>query len=82
MNTKNIFLMLLLVTVSSITNAQEENSLKLSGDILTDQRLLLKTLQLGMERKPVEFKAGQTNSGESKFYSEVWGSKYWFARHR
>jgi hypothetical protein len=43
MNTKNIFLILLLVTVSSITNAQEENSLKLSGELLTDQRFLLES---------------------------------------
>ena len=43
MKTKNIFLVLLLVTVSSVTNAQEENNLKLSGELLTDQRFLLES---------------------------------------
>ena len=73
MNTKNIFLMLLLVTVSSVTNAQEETNLKLSGELLTDQRFLLKSpndwawnenrLTLRLEKKI---------TANSKFYSEVW----------
>jgi len=73
MNTKNIFLMLLLVTVSSITNAQEENSLKLSGDILTDQRLLLKDdYNWAWNENRLSLKLDKQISGESKFYSEVW----------
>ncbi len=73
MNTKNIFLILLLVTVSSITNAQEENSLKLSGDILTDQRLLLKDdYNWAWNENRLSLKLDKQISGESKFYSEVW----------
>jgi hypothetical protein len=73
MKTKNIFLVLLLVTVSSVTNAQEENNLKLSGELLTDQRFLLESpndwawnenrLTLNLDKKITD---------NSKFYSEVW----------
>jgi hypothetical protein len=73
MKTKNlIFFMLLLVAVSSITNAQEDNSLKLSGELLTDERFLLEApndwvwnenrLTLKLDKK----------TKRSKFYSEVW----------
>jgi hypothetical protein len=72
MNTKNIFLMLLLVTISSITHAQEANNLKLSGELFTDQRFLLKSpndwawnenrLTLNLEK----------STDNAKFYSEVW----------
>mgnify|MGYP005624426781 CR=1 FL=1 len=42
MKTRNLFFsMLLLVSASSITNAQEDNSLKLSGELFTDERILL-----------------------------------------
>jgi len=53
MNTKNIFLLLLLVAASSVTKAQEENSLKLSGELLTDQRFFLNHPTIGHGMKTV-----------------------------
>jgi len=72
MKTKNLFWVLILVTVSSVTNAQEANRLKLSGEFLTDERFLLKSpndwawnenrLTLNLEK----------STDNAKFYSEVW----------
>lgn len=72
MNTKSIFLTLLFVCVSGITNAQGTNNLKLTGELLTDQRILLKSpndwawnenrLTLNLDK----------STDNAKFYSEVW----------
>jgi hypothetical protein len=78
----NFYLLMILILVTSgISRAQEgvekqstdENKLKLSGELLTDERFLLKNqndwvwnenrLTLNLEKKI---------SGNSKFYSEVW----------
>jgi hypothetical protein len=65
-------LLVLLILTLGIANAQEENSLKLSGELLTDQRFLLKSpndwawnenrLTLNLEK----------STDNAKFYSEVW----------
>jgi len=73
MNTKNIFLILLLVTVSSITNAQEENNIKLSGELLTDQRFLLKSPNdWAWNENRLTLRLDKKITDNSKFYSEVW----------
>jgi len=73
MNTKNIFLILLLVTVSIVTNAQEENSLKLSGELLTDQRFLLKSPNdWAWNENRLTLRLDKKITDNSKFYSEVW----------
>jgi hypothetical protein len=47
--------MLRLVTVSSVTNAQEETNPTIS-ELLTDHRFLLKSPNDWLERKPSDFK--------------------------
>ena len=66
-------LLVLLILTSGIANAQEANSLKLSGELFTDQRFLLKSpndwawnenrLTLNLDKKITD---------NSKFYSEIW----------
>jgi len=61
-----------LILTLGITHAQEANSLKLSGELFTDQRFLLKSpndwawnenrLTLNLEK----------STDNAKFYSEVW----------
>jgi hypothetical protein len=73
MNTKNIFWILLLVTVSSVTNAQEENRLKLSGELLTDQRFLLESPNdWAWNENRLTLSFDKKITANSKFYSEVW----------
>ncbi len=73
MKTRNLFFsMLLLVSVSSITNAQEDNSLKLSGELLTDERFLLKEKNdwaWNENRLTLQLDKRMENS---KFFTEVW----------
>jgi hypothetical protein len=73
MKTRNLFFsILLLVAVSSITNAQEGNSLKLSGELLTDERILLNDKNdwaWNENRLTLQLDKRMENS---KFYSEVW----------
>lgn len=65
--------MLLLVSVSSLTNAQEDNSLKLTGELLTDERLLLKDKNdWAWNENRLTLKLDKRIAGNSKFYSEVW----------
>ncbi len=67
------FSMLLLVSVSSLTNAQEDNSLKLTGELLTDERLLLKDKNdWAWNENRLTLKLDKRIAGNSKFYSEVW----------
>lgn len=73
MNTKNIFLILLLVAISSLTYAQEENNLKLSGELLTDQRFLLKSPNnWAWNENRLTLRLDKKITDNSKFYSEVW----------
>ena len=74
MKTINLFFsMLLLLSVSSITNAQEDNSLKLTGELLTDERLLLKDKNdWAWNENRLTLKLDKRIAGNSKFYSEVW----------
>jgi len=73
MRKSNLFIILLLPFFAiSIVNAQDENSLKISGELLTDERFLFKSpndwawnenrLTLKLDKK----------TERSKFYSEVW----------
>ncbi|MBN1119377.1 MAG: hypothetical protein JXA77_19355 [Bacteroidales bacterium] len=73
MRKSNLFIILLLPFFAiSIVNAQDENSLKISGELLTDERFLLKSpndwawnenrLTMKLDKK----------TERSKFYSEVW----------
>jgi len=65
--------MLLLVSVSSITNAQEDNSLKLSGELLTDERFLFKEKNdWAWNENRLTLKLDKKITDNSKFYSEVW----------
>jgi hypothetical protein len=67
------FSMLLLVSVSSLTNAQEDNSLKLTGELLTDERLLLQDKNdWAWNENRLTLKLDKRIAGNSKFYSEVW----------
>jgi hypothetical protein len=74
MKTINLFFsMLLLVSVSSLTNAQEDNSLKLTGELLTDERLLLQDKNdWAWNENRLTLKLDKRIAGNSKFYSEVW----------
>lgn len=66
-------LLVLLILTSGVTNAQEENSLKLSGELFTDQRFLLKSPNdWAWNENRLSVKLDKQISGESKFYSEVW----------
>jgi hypothetical protein len=74
MKTKNYFLsLILIVAISSTMNAQEESSLKLSGELLTDQRLLLKNdNNWAWNENRLSLKLDQRVADNSKFYSEIW----------
>lgn len=74
MKTRNLFFsMLMLVTASSITNAQDNNSLKLSGELSTDERLLLNNKKdWAWNENRLTLKLDKKITDNSKFYSEVW----------
>jgi hypothetical protein len=74
MKTKIYFLtLILIVSISGTINAQEESSLKLSGELLTDQRLLLKNdNDWAWNENRLSLKLDQRIAGNSKFYSEIW----------
>lgn len=74
MKTRNLFFsMLMLVTASSITNAQDNNSLKLSGELSTDERLLLNDKKdWAWNENRLTIKLDKKITDNSKFYSEVW----------
>ena len=74
MNTRDFFLsIMMVVVVSSTINAQEENSLKLSGELLTDQRFLLKSpYDWAWNENRLSLKLDKKITDNSKFYSEVW----------
>lgn len=74
MKTRNLFFsMLLLISVPNLSNAQEENSLKLSGELLTDERVLLKNKNdWAWNENRLTLKFDKKIAGNSKFYSEVW----------
>lgn len=74
MKTRNIFLlMLVFMSVSHLSYAQEENSLTLSGELLTDERFLLKDKNdWAWNENRLTLKFDKRIAGNSKFYSEVW----------
>lgn len=74
MKTKCFFLsIMMIVVVSSTMNAQEESSLKLSGELLTDQRLLLNNNNdWAWNENRLTLKLDKRVAGNSRFYSEIW----------
>ena len=74
MKTKNCILMLILmVAVSESIHAQDENQLRISGELVTDQRFLLKGKNdwaWNENRLTLQFDKRITD--HSTFYSEVW----------
>jgi len=66
-------LLVLLILTSGIANAQEANSLKLSGELLTDQRFLLKSPNdWAWNENRLTLNLDKRVTGNSKFYSEIW----------
>jgi hypothetical protein len=66
-------LLVLLILTSGIANAQEANSLKLSGELLTDQRFLLKSPNdWAWNENRLTLNLDKRLTGNSKFYSEIW----------
>lgn len=66
-------LLALLILTSGIANAQEANSLKLSGELLTDQRFLLKSSNdWAWNENRLTLNLDKRVAGNSNFYSEVW----------
>lgn len=76
MNQINSFFTLLIVLFIStnVVNAQDgSNNLKLSGELLTDQRFLLKDPNdWAWNENRLTLKLNKKIAGNSKFYSEVW----------
>jgi len=63
----------LFYAASNIVFAQDENSLKISGELLTDERLLLKDKNdWAWNENRLTFKFDKKITDKSKFYSEVW----------
>lgn len=74
MKTKYFFLtIMMIVAVSRTINAQEANSLKLTGVLLTDQRILLNNdKDWAWNENRLSFKLDQRVADNSRFYSEIW----------
>lgn len=74
MVTKNWILTLILISALSGTiNAQDENSLILSGELLTDQRILLKDKNdWAWNENRLTFKFIKRNENNTRFYGEIW----------
>ena len=68
------FLLICLLATAGMIRAQDgENSLRIYGDLTTDQRFLLKeTNDWAWNENRLTMKIGKRISGSSKFYSEVW----------
>jgi hypothetical protein len=68
-----LLLFLILVAISGKISAQEGGNIKLSGELLTDQRFLLNDdNDWAWNENRLSLKLDKQISGESKFYSEVW----------
>lgn len=66
-------LLFLLFLVTSIANAQSENNLNISGELLTDERLLLnEENDWAWNENRLTLQLDKRITGNSKFYSEVW----------
>ncbi len=64
---------LLLTLASGIASAQEETNLKISGELLTDERLLLKNKNdWAWNENRLTLKLNKNITDNSKFYSEIW----------
>lgn len=74
MKTKiTVFLILMFAAISGKISAQEENNLKLSGELLTDQRLLLRNNNdWAWNENRLTLRLDKQIASESKFYSEIW----------
>jgi hypothetical protein len=76
MKKSNLFFIVLLVLfgITNITKAQEsDNKLKLSGELLTDQRFLLDDPNdWAWNENRLTIKLNKKIANNSKFYSEVW----------
>jgi hypothetical protein len=72
---KHTFLILsfAIISVTSQLTAQEDNSLKLSGDLLTDQRFLMnRSKDWAWNENRLSLKLDKKFTGNSKFHTEVW----------
>lgn len=68
-----LFTVLLLIMAVRIAKAQDENKLKLSGELLTDERFLLKANNAwAWNENRLTLKLEKKITNNSKFYSEVW----------
>lgn len=68
-----VFLILMLAVISGKISAQDENNLKLSGELLTDQRLLLRdNNDWAWNENRLTLRLDKQIASESKFYSEIW----------
>ena len=68
-------LFIVLIISTNVANAQEndDNKLRLSGELLTDQRFLLKDPNdWAWNENRLTLKLSKKITGNSKFYSEVW----------
>lgn len=74
MRTKMFLAIFAIIAVfSSSINAQDEKDLKLSGELLTDQRLLMRdNNDWAWNENRLSLKLDKQILSESKFYSEVW----------
>ncbi len=72
----NLFLSILVLFIAGINTAkaqENDNKLKLSGELLSDQRFLLKNdNDWAWNENRVTLKLNKKITGNSKFYSEVW----------
>jgi len=73
MKTKNLLLFSIFAAIAGNISAQEESNMKLSGELLTDQRLLLRdNNDWAWNENRITLKLDKQILSESKFYSEIW----------
>jgi len=68
-----VIVLIILFATSCIVKAQDENHLKISGELLTDDRLLLNNkYDWAWNENRLTLKLDKKITDNSKFYSEVW----------
>lgn len=73
MKTKILLLFSIFAAIAGNISAQEESNMKLSGELLTDQRLLLRdNNDWAWNENRLTLKLDKQILSESKFYSEIW----------
>lgn len=73
MKTKNrILTIFVLVVASSTINAQEDNRLKLTGILQTDQRIIINNNDWAWNENRLSFKLDKRVVENSRFYGEIW----------